>query len=252
VVEARRCAFCGERGASREHVFPNWLVGVFTQPGQKGFNLTREHGRDKKNTRTLGLHSRAACVVCNTGWMSDLEEIAAPILTPAILGNTVSWGTVEQRIVARWAYKTALMTDRTNKPELWTTPDEHFKYLYERREPPPTAAIHLTRYVPSAGEVDFVAWVGSAWALVGQFDWMEFQAYRVTFNVGQLVFQVFGHLAPDDQVLIFQAGFRLPDGTLRTDLFRQLWPLVPGPHEWPPTGGHFDTASLHVLGRGPS
>jgi len=108
----KRCLFCGEHGSSREHVFALWISKLFSDAAP--FTVKATHGRSKTGLKQIALYSRAACRHCNNGWMSELEQRARPLLTPAIPGQTVRWDAEEQLIVAAWAFKTALMLDRSS------------------------------------------------------------------------------------------------------------------------------------------
>src|SRR4051794_32457648 len=107
----RRCVFCGEQASSREHVFPLWLSRLVGDAGDAPFTLNNPHGRNKKGLRTFGVFTWDACAICNNGWMSTLEDAAKPLLSPAVRGEAISWGSDEQLTVAAWAHKTALMLD---------------------------------------------------------------------------------------------------------------------------------------------
>ena len=51
----------------------------------------------------LGVKTRAACRVCNNGWMSRAEQAVKPYLTPIIQGKPQSWHEeAVQSAVAAW------------------------------------------------------------------------------------------------------------------------------------------------------
>jgi hypothetical protein len=118
--------------------------------------------------------------------MSDVEQAAKPLLTPVIRGKSASWNAEEHTRVATWAFKTALMSD-TSSVAAHNAPPEHFDYLWRHRRPPPTVQIRVARYVPRVGEkhhgVSLGVDAGSKWAD---------GAYRISFNVGQIVFVIHG------------------------------------------------------------
>lgn len=181
--------------------------------------------------------------------MSDFEQTVKPLLTPAIRGEPVKWATAaEQKIVARWAFKTALMVDRSQRPSEWTAPDRHFKYLYEHREPPASSSIFLAHYAPQPGEVFYAAWAGTAWtAAGGDFSSRDkIHGFRVTFSVGHAIFRTYGHSRDDEDGFVMTPFLALGDQLIE-DTYRQLWPLQPRPHEWPPQGANFATSALVLL-----
>lgn len=241
------CAFCRERGSSEEHVYAKWIAKLVAGTGPGAFRLTRRHGRNKTNKHHLGLTSRAACEFCNTRWMSDFEESAKPLLAPIIQDQPTRWHSIQDRIVvARWAFKTALMTDRSGKPKHYTAPDDDFEYLFAHRKPPPSVAILLGRYIPDAGEEFRVAWNGSSWSSATSPGGEEVKGYRITFSVGHAIFQTFGYLTPNRYAPVYPP-FLLVSGKPLRDALRPLWPLLPAAHEWPPRGAHFATSGLDLL-----
>jgi hypothetical protein len=152
----------------------------------------------------------------------------------------------DKKRLARWAFKTALMADRTAKPRFHTAPDSHFRYLFHHQEPPPSAAILFSRYIPEPGEDPFAAWKGTSWVTLRDSGGRKHDGYRISFTVGQLLCQVYGHVDPDDGG--FMIGWEeYVNGSFIPDSFRQLWPLRNGHYEWPPTGGHFSNAGLKLL-----
>src|SRR5262245_41546104 len=104
---ARHCIFCGRQGSSKEDIFPLWVTRVLAENGP--FSVRNSHGRNKQNLGTFGLFTREVCPRCNNGWMSTLESSANPLLSPILTGTSAKWDLDEQRVVATWAFKTALM-----------------------------------------------------------------------------------------------------------------------------------------------
>ena len=115
------CIYCGERGSSREHVWPQWLrkhastVMKISPANFQTYLGTQEsviaapvHNWRKEGHSRLSLTIQHPCEECNTGWMHDLEDAAIPILKPMIEGKKTRLSKPEVKIVRAWATKTAL------------------------------------------------------------------------------------------------------------------------------------------------
>jgi hypothetical protein len=124
----------------------------------------------------------------------------------------------EQLAVSRWAFKTALMIDRTNRPERRTVPDDHFRYLFEHRKPPPAATINLARYLPETGEVPFAAWMITSWASAKGRD-EGIAGYKISFTVGHAIFQTYAQVHTEREGLVFESVLnpRISPSTMRSD-----------------------------------
>jgi len=241
------CAFCGRPGSSREHVFAKWLVDALGGPGEHGFDLLNADGvQTKRNTRYIALYSRAACVACNTGWMSRSENAAKPLLAPVIQDRAVAWRGESQRTVAAWAFKTALTWDRARRPEKRVVPDADFRALHGDGEPPHRVTIHLARYDNTdASTRTFAAWGRSSWATMTKPDGTGHTGYRITFLVGAVIFQTFGTVT-DERVADYLPSVLADDRPL-PDVWRQLWPQTTDTFAWPPRGAHIATTGLDII-----
>jgi len=240
-----KCVFCGERGGSDEDVFAKWIAEVL---GNRPFAMRRDHGRSKTNLRYLGLTSRAPCETCNNTWMSRVEGAAKPLLTPVILNKRTRWeSAAEQLVVARWAFKTALMLDSASRPERQNAPANDFKDFFQTRKPPQGVTIDLAHYEPEPGEEAFAAWADMSWAGPGDNPRRrDAQGYRVTFSVGYAIFQVHRIIGPNSATQRWErVVYR--NGEPLADVFRPLWPLTLHVHEWPPSGLAFSTNGLELL-----
>jgi hypothetical protein len=226
----RRCVFCARPGSSREDVFAEWISEVF--PGTGTFSMQRSAGRDKTGSRHMGLITRAACRLCNNGWMSVSEKKAKPLLAPVMQGRSATWSTTDRETVARWAFKTALMIDRsTAHVRHRVVPADHFHHLYKQQVPPQGAAVDLLHYEPTDA-TDLSTSLSGSERMHSNGNAI---GYRVTFNVASLVFVV---AAVNDGTQIL-----LPptDGTAE-----RLWPLQRFTFTWPPPVG-IDTTALRAL-----
>jgi hypothetical protein len=135
---ARTCAFCGHPADSREHLFADWLDKALPSDEQMlhfrqlGTDGTTRHEWSRRPFRDK---VRFVCSGCNSGWMSDLEKAAAPLLRDPITRTRCAFTTPQQQVLATWAVKTSLVfqASPTDDP---IAPHEHFAHLRERRSPP--------------------------------------------------------------------------------------------------------------------
>lgn len=147
---ARRCVFCGEAGLTREHVVPRWLTKVLPEQAKwRGQDQTVVHiGRRGPGTELSLPHRevpepfgavtvKAVCAECNAGWMSDLEQAAAPTLTALVRSDRVTLDSSALSSLAAWAVKTSLMAQLTGA----TPASLDSVYRAFRAEPPANAAV---------------------------------------------------------------------------------------------------------------
>jgi hypothetical protein len=119
------CVFCGGRPTTNEHVFPRWLERFLPADRRQVLELARYgEGRYDVAVNKVGLEIRVnkVCAECNNGWMSQLEAASIDVLTPLIEGldDLQLLSLAEQRQIALWATKTAMMTDQTQADPLLT------------------------------------------------------------------------------------------------------------------------------------
>lgn len=229
------CTFCGERGPrAREDVIPQWVAAEVG--GSAPIRVEQAHAQDghahRLPTRQMG--SVAAfkypdvCHDCNTGWMSDLEEQAKPILLPMIRGQQTSLSTDGLGIVAFWSIKTALMFDAFHQPRKIPA-DEGTRLVYRERKPFDHCQIRLGAYVAPRDGV-WLPWARNTAHLT-----VEGPDHPLIEQDLVLIPFAFKHLLVWANVLVgnpvdgpFQ-GFRPPSGLE----FVQAWPTV-GRVDWPP------------------
>jgi len=239
--------FCQKPGSSREDVFALWISSLL----EKGtpFTLTNSHGRNKDGLKKLGVYTRDVCRSCNNEWMSRLENKTKPLISSAILGQPTKWDVSEQETIAAWAFKTALMLDRSSIAAMKVRP-EHFDFLWRQGVPPGSVRIAVAFYRPDDGEAlhGFTAGVGVGEPSIEG-------AYRIVFSVGHLVFQIHGHAGIDDRGVSVdlwapsaRSGLWIP----LSNTFLPLWRSSGHELEWPTsTGFALNTGSLLALGTQP-
>ena len=179
--------------------------------------------------------------------MSQFEVEAQQLLTPVLHGGSVRWHADDQLKVGRWAFKTALMFDRSSLASR-LVPSKHFTYLYEEHAPPPSVVIYMAHYFPEQGD-PHLGVLGSAFRPTGVDPGLYPQPYQITFSIAQAVFQVCGH-SGSAPLEITRAGVRASGLIVPVqDVFRQLWPVRDSNFEWPPQGGYLGTHNLQALAR---
>ncbi len=138
---ARACVFCKGKPVSDEHVWPRWLRKTLPSLGaplkwEHGSRPAGEQHRTVANwdLSLLDVKVKRVCESCNTGWMSRLEATARPILEPMIRGQARLLTVDDQRILATWVTKTAMMAEFTEPKNRVIPPEDHASF-YRTQEP---------------------------------------------------------------------------------------------------------------------
>lgn len=110
---ARRCVFCGTEGSlTKEHVVPRWFTNAIERSPQGRFIHERENDVRVLSTReatSIDIQVKAVCRACNSGWMSQLEATAQPLLLPLMAGYGTTLDRNVMNKITLWSIKTAMM-----------------------------------------------------------------------------------------------------------------------------------------------
>lgn len=214
---SRRCVFCGSADLTKEHVWPRWLSEALGGNGPLRFERQGLGDEPRAWARvSLDVTVGVVCRECNNGWLSDLEDAAKPLLEPLIRGESVTLTPEESKTVALWCVKTALLFQYTH-PERRSAPDWHYRWLFEKRTPPPNVFVWLAGYSGSYWE----GWYLHQLLLLRDPDGIDRsekeKGYCATITAGALVFQVIG-LDADSTLDLEKASIHEP-------YIVQVWPL---------------------------
>ena len=206
---ANACVFCRTTKAkiTNEHVFADWISDLFGHEPEGTAEMVESDGSTKAFPAVpFQQKVRVVCKPCNEGWMGDLEEAVKDFLGPMLLeGRQTTLSKDPQRALATWTAKTAMMMDHLHPKEL-VVPDGQFSEFYAAKAPLPGQLVWLgfrqrlddetqrellgSVYKQSVGEF-FVtpdaAKETEHWKKEGR------NIYRITFAIGHVAFQVFGH-----------------------------------------------------------
>lgn len=131
--------------------------------------------------------------------MSRLEQIAQPLLEDPVKRTPCGFGTPAQRVIAKWALKTALVFQASHTDEP-IAPSGHYVHLRQREVPPLQVTVwlgshHRAREDPANGV--FVQRPLSFESLDGRIDLAQLQGspfgYLNFLAVGGVSFLIVGH-----------------------------------------------------------
>jgi len=101
------CIFCDNNSGSREHLWPK---SIHVRHDFGPIKMIRK-GREVVVVPNPELKVKTVCGVCNNGWMSNLEADNIPIIGTMLEDKSTSLDEQQQRLVAAWSVKTAMMSD---------------------------------------------------------------------------------------------------------------------------------------------
>ncbi len=142
----------------------------------------------------FSMQLQAVCAECNNNWMASVEGTAKPILVQMIAGQPTSLSMDEQRTVARWVAKTAMVFQLAT--EHTSIRPHHYRYVAHHRVPPPGNQVWLAARtaqepIPSSFGI-------RTSDLRNSTDEREFHSYLVTIVIGHFIAQIYGHDLPFD------------------------------------------------------
>lgn len=95
---------------TKEDAWPVWLVD---HVGRGRIRVTRGSGAEAKTHPSNRIVQRVSCACreCNNGWMSNLEGLTKPILSPMVDGVPAELTGFSQAVLSVWAVKTLMVFD---------------------------------------------------------------------------------------------------------------------------------------------
>lgn len=224
----RICVFCGGTPVTTEDVFAKWIQRYLgrrqtvTLVGSPDTGVQRQFPNLSYTAK-----AKVVCARCNNGWMSALEEEAGALLRAMFTEHiTMQLASESQILLARWAMKTALMLQFTQK--LHGLPDTVYREFHAIQRPPAKCLIYLARremvQQPSGGHT-IVTELGMPSASGGITKLGHL--YGVTFFIKNLVMQVIGYVLQTS----FTPNLQFPQ-TFQPYVQR-IWPSGPSV-SWPP------------------
>jgi hypothetical protein len=219
------CTFCqDDTPLTREHVWPQWLGEVLLDQSPQRFLRTSGGSVERTWNQPMFKQTvRAVCARCNSEWMSRLEGRARTILSPMVRGVAVQLAPEEQKLIATWALKTAIMAQCAAGERL--TPIQDALWLYHEQAPPDTNVIVILAHYRGHRHPLYLAhkpmWFNGPWTRRA-----SPEAYMTTVGVGELVCQVLG-----TRVYL---GDSFRRRGWRGAVSQQIWP-APRLQTWPPT-----------------
>ncbi|HEY2717614.1 MAG TPA: hypothetical protein VGI73_15480 [Solirubrobacterales bacterium] len=189
----RKCIFCGGGPLTKEHIFGEWfrkLVGIQEpKPGSVTHHVPGKAIEFDFEAIPVTRTARVVCAACNNGWMAELEERAAEILTPLLHGQSGVLSENDLGLLARWAFKTAFVIDAASPGSQAGFPRDHRELLRESGELPPRSAVWMTTWPGST--TTWTAHWGCSLAVREGEEPEDFNTYGATFALGPIAFRVY-------------------------------------------------------------
>lgn len=224
---ARSCLFCGEAANSKEHAYPAWISDIAPGVGDL------RHGRGNEETAIhtewsnsgFDIQVRQVCRECNQTWMSDMEASTKDLLEPLLLGSRTRLLSIpEQKRIATWVYKTAIMLALAHPKEDHFVPPADYRFFYEHRRPPNGTFIWLAAVATNIdGQI-----YSAGFSRPQRLDFtkhgvpVEGHGYRIPFSVLSLV----------AEVIRDPHGGKLMKPREFSDIWTRVRPISSG--DWPP------------------
>ena len=140
------CIFFGKFGfQTKEHVLARWLEQIFPRSSHDTHSLIDQSpvvaGKRNELVEIRKLQGRAhtkqvrvVCKHCNEGWLGDNQVKAKAALVPLIRGSKNSLAAHQQRDIALWAARAAMVAEYLDKIQL--IPQDQRTWLMKNLEPP--------------------------------------------------------------------------------------------------------------------
>jgi hypothetical protein len=235
ISEPRECIFCNiRRTLTREHIWPAWVRGLIprepippkgradhkttfeTAPGLGRFDQGKLARAGELGDQKL----KVVCKPCNNEWMSQLQEVAKPILTPRITGDwSATLSRDEQKILASWATMFTMVLEFAHPKTISISQAarSHFR-LTREHDPLPNSLIFMGR--SSGTRMKFIhQGIGTVKPVPGKVPLCD--TLFAIFTVGDIIFQIMS-----SQASSFEAFAKTSTEYARAGGLSQIWPIL--------------------------
>jgi hypothetical protein len=227
----RVCIFCARAGSlTKEDAIPQWIIRRLNLDPSETWSADYETGgifEERTHQYSSGstlVTVRRVCTSCNSGWMSDLEGIAIPLVGPMLEGEAVSLTPAQQLDVATWAAKTFMVLEFHGVGSVVATADER-ALLMSRTRPPANVAIRIARR-GWVSEDDVRVQFRNLLASDDRDEDAAPNLFSTTLVLGELIVQGWGGAAHPPHKMTEM-------GSVSVEAI-VLWPPVPSTVRWPP------------------
>lgn len=146
------CVFCRSTGKkSKEHLWPVWMHELLPLAGDGNnvsemntFKWKEQIGaqKQKRQGHLTTKKLRVVCQSCNSGWMSELESEAKPILTKILTNEKFELCVQKQEILARWITLKSIIGEHSEQ-DTHVTPHEERDLFRAAKKIPEYFAIYI-------------------------------------------------------------------------------------------------------------
>ena len=230
-MSGRSCIFCEGVGLTREHVLGDWVRRLANVSETVAARHTFHPGEGSSRAvdfsePPLRWVARVVCGDCNNGWVSDIDNAAAMILTPLLRGEPGRLSPDDQGALATWAFKTGCVIDAAalgrGGPSF---PRSDRVWLREHGCPPELSAAWITSWPGTT-----TAWT-HFWGLealkAGASASGSVNVYGATIALGPMVLRVYAAteeaLAPEYMIERRQGVFPIRPASATFDWEPRFW-----------------------------
>ncbi|KJG59888.1 hypothetical protein UA38_01710 [Photobacterium kishitanii] len=206
------CIFCGQRGLTKEHFWPDWLGKQISKnevvkyiEGSIQATPKEDDAEETVNTRSGSVATkkfRVVCATCNNGWMSALEEKVKPIIQNAIAPCNMKLEKEQLQLFSKWITMKTMLAEHT-KLGSNSILKEDLKIFYDKQTVPEYFKIyvakHDTNQVCAYSRTSVrLGTVATAASHIGK---NENNTQATSFLLGQLFIYVFSTTDPSLNIL---------------------------------------------------
>lgn len=236
--KSAQCEFCGGTPLNDEHVLGKWSKPFLSRlrPNYKQLRAVQHANHSDLVVRhragdPASLKVRCACVSCNGGWMSELQNDMKPLGIAMATGKTVRLDGPNQIKIAAWAAMVAMTSEYDHYPDIVIAKTDK-DFLRLNGYPLNRFRIWLGRVLPGTWDV---RWVRHPFAILNQEEPAvsspppphALNTLLTTHVLGQMFVHVMYCVHEDilhDWALPWMAGTKLI----------QIWPTKNRSEYWPP------------------
>jgi hypothetical protein len=231
----KQCIFCGGRVNSKEDAWPKWLLKLLKHWPTECVPIDAQRLReDGSVSQWMALNTtlkvKNVCQnICNSGWMSELENKAKPILSPMILGNAMTLSAAQQLTVAAWLTKCAMVFDSMDRGEVFYDglDRSHFR---EHLTPMDSTSVWLGSYSGTRFRAFTEHGTYRSKGRSGSF----YKSHIHTMAFGRLALQIMSIKRLTHQHGAFAVDVKMKPGLWKQATV-QIWPPILQPVQWPPS-----------------